>query len=478
MGRRTLKQSPFRRRGFSLVEILVAMVILVTSGMGLILVFRQGGARSEAFSAEHYSAMFIAQKIFEDLNSRIQENPHYFNHLRENDSIPQRTVVNDSDGFFRLIQNKVRLDFFDESEDLPITDDAGAAFRQLKTFSYSMDVFRGCDPETGNEIPGLLDVKITVYWKDKGGIDQQYEIRQIVQGNDQNVFKEADPAKFPEFASDAIAKSLWSACGGTEETAPRSFEEFMSKNQGDRELVLAVGTLVHLWAVAEAANLKYNDGIDQIRRKRDLAAASGEPGTYDAAIFQEKAARLFEEKAAVQAALFARALPAVRKLAGKTLSRTDLGEEIFKAVDSVAGYVWKASFLPERIAFDFDASRALLGELLSPAYKKGFSGRKVGPILCRIVDLHKMGFFLAKEVGMKEARLKELKELLGSLNSKLKGRQPHFLEFLNMEFQICTSMETLEAYFGGESGMAGILSTIGASRETLQTIYRGFPPKP
>ena len=61
-----------RTKGNSLLEVIIALTILMISALGLITVFRSGGTKGLSFSSEHFTAMFLSQKIVEDINFRCR----------------------------------------------------------------------------------------------------------------------------------------------------------------------------------------------------------------------------------------------------------------------------------------------------------------------------------------------------------------------------------------------------------------------
>ena len=63
------------RQGMSLLEVLIAVSILVAGVLYMVLAFRGGASKQESFSSEHFTAMFLAQKMLEDINDQVVVNP-------------------------------------------------------------------------------------------------------------------------------------------------------------------------------------------------------------------------------------------------------------------------------------------------------------------------------------------------------------------------------------------------------------------
>ncbi len=463
--------------GFTLVEVLVAITILVCTGLAAILVFRQGGGKTETFSAEHYSAMFLTQKIFEDIGSRLRENPHFFGELKKMTSGDLRTVVKDPDGFFHLLDNTEGFSYLDETQDGPISEQQnGSLFRQLKDFRYSVTATPGVEPKSGTPIPGLLEVKAGIYWKESGGAEKEYHVSHLVQGFDESVFKPSSENDSPTLPEEDIVLNLWEVSGVTP-PADKSFDGFMAQNGGDWEVVFDIGTMIRVWVLCENINEQYNSKILTEAATRDAAKAVGDQKSLaKAAVHQEAIARMFEEKASYQAGIFLLGLPCVFSLSSQSFDQSTMGSLLTQAVDSFAPYFWKDAFLPKRIVYDFEASRALYESLLKPPYKDALSQRKITTIARKVVDLYKMVTLIEAGTPSRGNHLSELQSFLNFLNRQFIGKQPHFVSYLNAEFQVCSSLETLRSFYGGKEGLAGKLKDLGTCHEVLKEIYASIPP--
>ncbi len=461
--------------GFSLVEVLIAVTILSITGLGFILAFRQSGAKQEAFSSEHFSAMFITQKIFEDIGSRLRENPHYFNELeKENGEV--RKVVDDRDGFFHLLENTDDFTYLDETQDEPISPKTAALFQQYNGFSYSVDVVPGSDPGTGDKIPGLLTVSIAVFWTEKQGAEREYRVSHQVQGFDESLFRRDTTKGFETFDEDEVSRNLWEICSPGSMPARPTFKSFIDLNRGDPGLVFDLAVLVRLSVLCENVNEKYNAEILDLTASRDAIAGSFDPKMIArSAVLQEKLAKAFEEKASFQVGFAFLALPSVLFLQGKSFDENSMGSLVSPVVDDVARYVWKTSFVAERILYDFEVARSLYASLLRPPYKDGVSQRKITTISRKVLDLYKMVALIDSGTKRSSDHMQEVKGFLDFLNQQFKGRQPHFVKFLNTEYQICTTIDTLLDFYGGKQGVGGQLCDLGNSPQVLDEIYMHIP---
>jgi prepilin-type N-terminal cleavage/methylation domain-containing protein len=120
-----------RPTGLTLTEVLIALLLLSIAFTAIITVFRSATLES-AFTVEHYTAMFLAQKILEDINARVRHNPHTFTDLIAKGIGTPEPVVEGRSRYFRLLENTNNYGYLSEADDEPIRE--GPLFEQLKGF--------------------------------------------------------------------------------------------------------------------------------------------------------------------------------------------------------------------------------------------------------------------------------------------------------------------------------------------------------
>jgi len=463
--------------GFSLLEVLIAVSIFVGAGLGLIQVMRQGGMRNEGFSAGHYSAMFVAQKVFEDINSRVGENPHFFQELVKKQFDGKASVVDGQSPFFRLLDNTSNLNLLDPTEDAPLTKDSGSIYLQLKNYDCEVLTAPGWDPKTGNPVPNLLEVNVIITWKEPGSTQEQdYRLSQMIHGFDPACFADSPYKLMQGIPPDIVGKTLWLTFASQTMPASATFDAFMQQNQGDRDAVLAVGNILTALSRADDTNEKVNAAIASLTSQRDLALVSTNPlEKIRAADFQKRIADLFAQKASFQMAAFAPVLGALDKLESKNIDAPTLGTKLMGGADELAARIWKASWINLRIAYDFQAANAVYFSLLKAPYKDLIPERKIVPSLRTMVELQKVAILLNQGEYDLPKRVSELKSLLNFLSDQFRGRQPYFIDYLNTEYQICSTPDTIENYFGGLNGFAGALEGVRDCGDDLRNLYMNIP---
>lgn len=146
----------FRRRGFSVVELIISIALLAVVMTAMLLSMR--GSRNESEKSKNFfSAMSIAQKILDDLDNRCRTNLFTVRTLEKGKLT--FSVLEPDIPFFRFLEDTNgdgRLD-----NDRPMSDIDPTAQAELATFTCTV----AFDREHGN---GFALATVTVAWEDEG----------------------------------------------------------------------------------------------------------------------------------------------------------------------------------------------------------------------------------------------------------------------------------------------------------------------
>ncbi|NLI77708.1 MAG: hypothetical protein GX442_14895 [Candidatus Riflebacteria bacterium] len=437
-----------RPHGFSLLEVLIAFLILVGTVIGIIQVSRQGGYATESFSSEHFTAMFVSQKVLEDINHRVDQNPHYFTDLIHLAGGEKKGVVDGEHPLFSLLENTDNFSQLDPAEDDPIRQESGSVYRQLKHFK--VQVSSSFVPGAGGAaLPNLLEVTVAVFWKDPDrGVEQVYRVSQFLSGINEDAF--ADPSQPPPapFSDAQVAYELWYTVPPAERTSAVTLGEFLAANGGDREVVIAVG---QCFAAEEAyVATTASDGSDITALEAEKSRAGADVRARLQA--QEKLAELYELKAAGGFQALARVARFVPFLGSRALTRAQMGKYLGVFRTPIAYCMLRGMSLTGRVLLLSKAAETEFRGLLAPGHFEHLPPRKQIPTARRILDQMKLRILMGEEP---DKTLDNLKKTIASYQTLFKGRNPAFLDYLSREAQIARSVSTLKAFYGNGNGLAG-----------------------
>jgi len=463
-----------RKVGVSLLETIVALSILAVFAFGIIQVFRQSGIRGENFSSEHFTAMFICQKVLEDINTRVQENPHFFDQLVASASGEVDQVVDGKSAYFDLLENTINFSYLDPAEDRAIDSRYEAAYRQLKDFKIQVECRLDvpADPVTGQPFRDLIEVIVTVFWNDVSG-NQKYSVSQYLHGVSKLTFENlSSPQLEPYKEADAAWGLWWWLASGSVPTPP-TFSSFMSYNDGgDPKVVKAVGDVLYFSLFARKIGLTYGNYLQDARTKRDQCLASASDDKKRAALYQERIGQLYEQKAAELFGTAARIRSSVQFLLEAPLSESTLGPKIFQARNNLRGRCWSVNLNIEEIQNSFAAAEDEYLKLQENPYKADYPERKVTLTIRRILDIEKIGVIILKGSGDLGDSLTQLQNRISAFNDSFRGLQPVFVDYLVQEAGICRSLDSLEAYFGGSTGFTGLIQQVMDIKDSMFELER------
>lgn len=466
----------FRRktdRGTSLLEVIIATGILLGVGLYVIMLIRGGGMKQESFSSEHFTAMFLAQKVIEDINDQVAVNPYYFNELISYASggSPQ-SVVDGKSPFFRLLENTAGFASLVPGEDLPITKESDL-YDQLKMFSCKVDSGLVPDPDNpGNSLPNLVRITVAISWKDRVGMAHQYSIEQNIYGYNHERLK--IPPNFEPIEKDLIVQGLYKWLDPEYKSDDWSIDKFILYNKGgDSESIMALGTMLTGLLMCDTSVKEFNASIS--RAEGDLGKFLKQKVKASKIVaLKEHIAQLKEQKACTLFYIFSRIEPAIRKLENSPLDETVLGPKLFEKRKGLAGTPILLLNHTLKISIGFASSESIYREILAPP-QRGVSPNRQIQLIQHMIDLKKIGLLLSFESGTKpDQRMGEFRKSLSRMIGRYKGKQPQFVKYLEREMQIAQNADNLKKAMGG---LYKQLSLVQNLSKPLTKIYEKVSPK-
>lgn len=160
-----------RRRGFSLIEILLALVLLTVALIPALDVFISSGDSLKQTRPYHH-ALLLAEKVLEDLRGGSYESPYFLERFRREGIVPEpKPVVGGGHPYFRAIEDTAEpFGRIEPGKDAGIEESLGLIEKELQPLEVGVTE----QPGTGD---GHLVTAIKVHWKDTRRQDRTYEIQ-------------------------------------------------------------------------------------------------------------------------------------------------------------------------------------------------------------------------------------------------------------------------------------------------------------
>ncbi len=446
-------------RAFSLLEILIAVSILVGAALALVVTLRGGGTTTEAFSAEHFTAMFLAQKVMEDINDRVAVNPHYFTtlvHAASGEALP---VVDGKSPFFRLLENTENFGQLVAGEDDPIVKKSGQLYEQLKNFTCKVDSAFKADPlNPGQSYPNLLNITVTIGWKEKDGRQQTYRLSQLIHGMNDDSLKKLQTEVAQPFSEEISVKALFQFLDPTKKPQVFDMAAFTAFNQGgDPEVLRPLGAILAGLMMCESTHAEYDAVIGTAKKKLKALGPGAKASVV--AKWREHLAHLREQKAATLFYVFARLADDIRKLAGirPPVGEARLGKKLYAIRLKLVGVPVLLLNHLMKISLGFATAEATYREILIPPHPGVSPNRRIS-MTHHWMDLRKLGILMADAWKLDTtARLAEHQKLLQNLITAFEGRQPGFVEYLRYEKELARTLPNMK------KELAGLADHIGRS---------------
>ncbi len=446
-----------RPSGFSLVEILIGLVLLVLATGTVVVVFQSAG-RETAFSSEHYTAMFLAQKVFEDINSMIRDNPHSFTTLVQDAEGREEPVVNGGSKYFRLLGNTRNFGYLSPEDDHPITK--GPLFEQLKAFTVQVSSKIEPHPLTGEVLNNCLKVVVSVRWTTKEGAKREYQVSQFVHGESDDVFQQPLDLSLSPSKQGDLDKGAARVLAGLLGIDPATVESPANINPklpgSSLDAAMNLGRIVWLTRSAKSMDESFQDEMKALENARD-EFKKGQSLEERLRFFdiQRKIGQILEQKALRQigfllsmkhpiedlvealkanpvnhtsgGALGIALYPACYPAIDRALTETDI---IFKLVPASLGTSEKAVFT-----------------LLEPPYLELIPPRQEPSFFRKSIDIQKLGILRQENDPEAQRILDTLNMNIDLFAKKYRGKFPHFEEFLRQEKTINKDLSTLRSHY-------------------------------
>lgn len=457
---------PEARCGLTLLELLLAFALLLFSFVVLITAF-QGAGRETPFTNEHFTAMFLAQKVMEDITQRVAENPHFFTELIRDATGERVPVVDGRSKYFRLLENTRNFNLLLPEEDEPIV--RGDLYEQLKPFQVQVATKWQPDPLTGEMRRNLVLVEVTLSWVSKEGFAREYRLAQFIHGTCLDEFAEEprvviSPAarqRLDEQAVVALANLLASDVPELAGARPGQFTvaDLVRHFPGaSPEALLEVGRMIALIDGTLARDDRITAGMIPLEQERDALRAYLEKSAKNAADreaclrfidLQRQIGGIYEEKgvAHVSALLvLIRSLPA---LAAIFRDPSVLGSRVSLYTPYLLAILNGSEELANLAVLSFSSAEKCYISMVSPPVISVLPRRKEPAYLRKAIDIQKVGILMQQKDGEAKDLLKDFTRNLDLFWKKYRGQHPNFTAFLETEQRLAASLSTLRSAYAG-----------------------------
>ena len=462
-----------RPAGFSLLEVLIATSLLIVSLFGIVQITRQGGVTTEAFSSEHFSAMFLAQKVLEDIHHQLEHNPHYFTDLTAIAGGETKEVVDGRHSLFRLLENTRNFTSLDPNEDGPIEATSGRIYHQLKGFRITMETRFVPDPVTGDSLPNLIDLHLKIQWQSATGQARSYALHHFLTGLGKAQFGALAPAQAAPAPDGIIGRTLWEV--GQEEGAPNppALSSFLAQNGGNQQLVKALGQMLAAAGRIVRETDALNQQIVDLRATRDAAMGSTDPqARIDALRAQIRIADLFEQKAVTTFLAIARAYPSLVLLSGQQITADSVGTLLKDEGGQLIHGCLVLMTAIGRIRLNLDSAEAEFGKLLRAPFVDTMAARRQTFVVRRMLDQMKLRALVAEDGPPAQKALTDLHKALAAQQKAYAGKIPAFISFLDREAAIAATLASLQTFYGNTKGVAGHAANLKRSQSLLTALAK------
>ncbi len=414
--------------------------------------------------------MFLSQKVLEDINHHLEQNPHFFAALSAMSSGNPVSVTGGVHPLFRLLENTRNFSHLDPSEDAPIDAAAGKLYQQLKDFQVKMDVKPVKDPSTGNPFPNLLELNLTISWKDVQQKVHEYTVNHFLTGPGGSTVGSNGTPPPPPFSDIEIGRALWNAVTEDGFPSPPTLNSFLSQNGGDRELVSNLGQLVAAAGIIASTTESFNKEIAAAAAARDKSVSSADPEAQVKALrLQENLASLFEMKAAIDFHSISRIRPALEILAGQTFTKARVGSLLQGNGGALLYSCIVNMTAVGRTELNLKCAESEYGAMLGPRFQNQLPTRRQTPIIRRILDEMKLRALIAEKP---DPVMTSIQTSIKDYRAAYSGKIPAFVMFLDREREICADFSSLERFYGGNNGLAGQAAGVRASADLLEEISK------
>lgn len=465
-------------RGLSLAEIMVALFILI-SGMTLLMTVFRSASLETAFTSEHYTAMFLAQKVMEDINAMLRHNPYGFSELIAKGEGTPQSVVKGESPYFRLLENTRNYGYLSEIDDDPIKE--GALFDQLRKFTVQVSTRFQPDPVTGEMRTNLLQVFVTVRWKTNEGADREYLISQFLFGHAADAFKTLPeqvmtPALQNYLDTNAVIQLALMFGLATESV---TFNSILAANpDADPVALKNLGRVSFLSQLGESIENEFKDKISTLEDERDALKDMAELSTkLRFADLQRKIASMYEQKAVRHIGSLLMLKQPMRDLIEALESNPPKEDSIgiFGTLDALKEFIERIHatsgkvFLTIRmIPMSLSCAENIYLTLVNPPYLELIPQRQEPAFFRKVLDIQKIGVLSHDNDTDAFKLLEGLRANISAFRAKYDGKFQHFLKFLDKEAEIAGNLAVLRDHYKAITDVFAYINSLDKEVERLK----------
>jgi len=485
---RTRKVRNPARSGLTLLEIMMAFALLVFSFTVLITTF-YGAGRETPFTSEHFTAMFLAQKVIEDINGRVQDNPHFFTELIRDAEGEPLPVVNGQSKYFRLLENTKNFNRLLPGEDLPIVK--GDLFAHFKPFKVQVSTHLE-DPITKQPQKNMVALNVVVTWTSKEGFAKEYKLNQLLYGTNDDLFREPPSTKLTlEEQKDldrnavlTLANLLAPLVPSLASPTPGKFSiaDIMNATPGgDAQAVIEAGRVVYLLQRNTLRDDKFVDTIIPIEAERDKLkwvvekpekSISDKDSCLRFVSLQKQIGALYEQKALNHIShllMMRESLPNIEIICRNPQI---LGKNLSLCTPFILGWLNTANIAADLSLLDLSSAEKCFLTLVNPPILAILPRRKEPRLFQKILDVQKVAVLKELKDGEADQLLRQLHENIDLFNKKFYGQHPNFTDYLNQEKILSSDLKTIRENY---SGLFEVFKFIGGLSDYITEMIKSVP---
>ncbi|MBF0544384.1 MAG: hypothetical protein HQM08_08120 [Candidatus Riflebacteria bacterium] len=430
-----------------MIEVLIAISIFAASIGVLVFTFLNAG-KETVFTDEHFSAMFITQKVLEDINNRVIDNPYFFEELIQKGDGEEKPIVNGISQYFALIEDTNNDGKLIRGKDLPIN--SGPLNSQLNNFTVQVSSAFVEDQSTKEPFKNLLNVTVYVRWISRDGNKKEYHVSQLLQGVNQDQFKTPPEIAYSVKRKEEIEEGAKQELSGFLNGG--SAQDYLSHNSAvSKEVLMNIGKLMYM-----IDSLDYNDDkiISTIRNLEQAKILVMEnmdlENSLKAIEYQRQIAEQYEKRAMVLCSyLYSFKDMLTPQVIAVFANPLLIGSLLADNINYLNTYLEKISDAALQVPISLAASERSFLSLISPPYHDFIPKRKETVFLRKVIDIEKIGILKISNDSEAQSHLNVLQANIKDFNKRFTGIYPNFTDYLAKEIQVCSDLKLLREKYSG-----------------------------
>ena len=420
--------------GFTLIEIAIGVLILSIIGI-IFFVAVSTGLKETSVSSNHFTALMLSQKIFEDVIQEFTVNPHGHDTLvlNEGNSRQERLIDGGSVFFLALEDSSPPWGKVDSATDGGITSDVQPLHKQVKDFELLMGTEQAGFSPFADVRKNLRRIDLTMQWKGKepGMIGKKLFVFSPTEAK-----AYADPAENIDYAAMGLEKEVKDLLpAGTDFTKPLA--EIIAGLGNNERVLFEIGSTI----VLLEHFLKSNTLAEKLLRCSSLRAKAEQTSSPEEEFLarRELADTSFE---------IARLAFQVVTIASKHLHRIANDSSYTGALTNISPLRVNVCYLNFKLTLQYFIDclvnakyhyQKLLGANLTR-----FSGaKKTNEILLRLFDIYRVLSFTPNHDKGKE----EYQNFIGRVVVMTSAKNQFMNRFAMQELTVCADPALLMAKF-------------------------------